>query len=145
MRRTFIWLTLLGALGCGEDKLAADSAASAAAQVCVDTINQYRATLGLAPLARWSDAEACASGQARSDSESGTAHGAFGRCGEHAQNECPGWSGTYEEVVRGCLAMMWNEGPGGGHYENMKSGGGRVACGFYRTPENNVWAVQDYP
>ncbi|MEB2321900.1 MAG: hypothetical protein OZ921_05255, partial [Sorangiineae bacterium] len=33
---------------------------AAARQACVDGINQYRATLGLAPYARWTSAEACA-------------------------------------------------------------------------------------
>jgi hypothetical protein len=121
-----------------------DPEGSAAAQLCVDTINQYRATVSAAPLARWQDAEPCASSQAKSDSETGKFHGAFTLCGEHAQDECPGWSGSYEQVVKDCLAAMWGEGPGGGHYENMKGGSSRVACGFFRTRTGAVWAVQDF-
>src|SRR5262245_50202541 len=52
-----------------------------AEQLCVDTINQYRATLGLSPYERWTGAELCADGQSQSDSMTMTAHGAFGQCG----------------------------------------------------------------
>jgi len=111
---------------------------------CVSYINTLRATKGLPALARWADAESCANGQAKSDSESGKAHGAFGDCKEHAQDECPGWP-SVASIVPGCLDMMWAEGPGGGHYDNMTSTGStKVACGFYTTPGGEVWAVQDF-
>jgi len=116
---------------------------------CVDRINGFRATLDLPPLARWKDAESCADDQARQDSESGIAHGAFGQCEESAQNECPGW-GSYDEIIEGCLQMMWDEGPGEpysehGHYINMTNTAyTEVACGFYTTPDGAVWAVQDF-
>lgn len=123
----------------------ADSGANAdAAQLCVDTINAYRATLGLAPYARWTSAEACSDGEAQSDSQTGKAHGAFGRCGEWAQNECPGWSGPPGAMITSCLKMMWAEGPGGGHYENMRGKYKRAACGFYVLPNGSVWAVQNF-
>src|SRR5256885_12298437 len=83
-----------------------------AEELCVDTINQYRGTLALPALARWTAAEMCADGQAESDSQTGTAHGAFGRCAEWAQNECPGWPGPAATMTTGCLQAMWNEGPG---------------------------------
>jgi hypothetical protein len=96
-------------------------------QTCVDKINSFRATLSLAPLARWTAQEACADGQAKSDSESGTAHGAFGQCTELAQDECPGW-GSIASITSGksCLDQMWAEGPGTdyathGHYINMSN------------------------
>lgn len=118
-------------------------------QLCVDTINAYRATLGLPPYARWSSAEPCADGQAASDGAANTPHGAFGACGEWAQNECPGWNGSEEQVTTDCLAMMWAEGPGAdfnrhGHYLNMSSTRyTEVACG-YATVRGGLWAVQDF-
>lgn len=40
---------------------------------------------------------------------------------------------------------MRNEGPGGGHYENMKSATAtKVWCGFYTTPSGDVWSIQDF-
>ncbi|MBK7578993.1 MAG: hypothetical protein IPI67_02200 [Myxococcales bacterium] len=118
-------------------------------QKCFDQINTYRATLGLSPYQRWTSAEACADGEAKSDSESGKAHGAFPSCGESAQNECPGYPGL-DSTVTTCLAQMWAEGPGAdfqahGHYINMSSTKySKVACGFYQTPGGSVWAVQDF-
>jgi hypothetical protein len=114
-------------------------------QICVDKINEYRATKGLPAYARWAEAEACTDGQAKSDSETGQAHGAFGKCQEMAQDECPGWSGPPADMIGKCLQMMWDEGPGGGHYENMASKKyTKAACGFFTMTNGNVWAVQNF-
>jgi hypothetical protein len=103
----------------------------------------------LAPYERWTDKESCANGQAKSDSETKTAHGAFSECSENAQNECPGYP-SESAVIGTCLDQMWAEGPGAdfkshGHYINMSSTKySKVACGFYATSGGNVWAVQDF-
>ncbi len=116
---------------------------------CVDRINEYRNSIGLPPYARWTAAEECADSQAERDSISNDAHGAFGDCNEWAQNECPGW-GSIDQVLTGCLKMMWDEGPGEdfdthGHYINMSSTDyDRVACGFFITQGGDVWAVQNF-
>lgn len=116
-----------------------------ATQVCVDTINEYRKSIGLPAYARWSTGESCVDGQAQADSQSGTAHSAFGQCGEFAQNECPGWPGPPGTMIPQCLQMMWGEGPGGGHYDNMTSTQyTQVACGFYTLSDGSVWATQDF-
>jgi hypothetical protein len=110
----------------------------------------YRATLGLAPYTRWTAQETCADGQSQSDSQTGTAHGAFGKCTENAQNECPGWPQPIDKAITGCLQAMWNEGPGSdfnthGHYINMSSTKyTQVACGFYTTAAGKIWSVQDF-
>lgn len=117
----------------------------AASTRCVDTINRYRSTLGLPAYRRGSSTEACADGQAKSDALAKAAHGAFGTCHEHAQNECPGYSGTPDTMIDRCLDMMWKEGPGGGHYENMADRAyTEVTCGFYVTADGKVWAVQNF-
>ncbi|MFT3771778.1 MAG: CAP domain-containing protein [Minicystis sp.] len=119
-------------------------------QICVDTINQLRASEGLAPYARWTDGEDCTSQETASDSKSGVAHGAFGMCGEHAQNECPGWPSPPEQSIVGCLMQMWAEGPGDdfsthGHYINMTSTTyTKVACGFYDLGDGTFWAAQNF-
>jgi hypothetical protein len=121
-----------------------------AAQICVDRINQFRATVSLPPLARWTGAETCVDGQALADSQSGTPHSAFGQCTEWAQNECPGWWGPPESMIGSCLQAMWNEGPGSnyathGHYINMTNPSyTKVACGFTETTNGAVWATQDF-
>jgi hypothetical protein len=117
---------------------------------CVSTINDYRSTLGLPPYMRWTTNESCTDGQAQADAQSGTPHSAFGRCGESAQNECPGWPGPPDTMIPQCLALMWAEGPGTdfsthGHYLNMSSTSyTQVACGFYVKPDMSVWATQDF-
>jgi Cysteine-rich secretory protein family len=131
-------LLLLAACGGSHD---------ASSDSCVEHINSLRASVGLGPLGRWNSAEDCADGEAESDSESGRAHGAFGSCGEAAQNECPGWSsmGGSAGIVPGCLDSMWSEGPGGGHYDNMtRPGFSMVACGFHEKSSGAIWVVQDF-
>jgi uncharacterized protein YkwD len=114
-------------------------------QTCVDEINKYRATVGAPALQRWTSGEACATEQSMADSKSGRAHGAFGKCKEFAQNECPGWAGPGNTMIAGCLKAMWGEGPGGGHYENMKSGKyTQVACGFFTGSDGKIWSVQNF-
>jgi hypothetical protein len=123
---------------------------ASARQTCVDRVNQLRATKGLGPIARLSSAEACADGQAKKDSQTGTAHSAFDDCVDEvqgwtgvAQNECPGW-GSVADTLSGCIDDMWAEGPGGGHYDNMVGGSDFMACGFYTTAAGKVWMVQDF-
>jgi len=116
-----------------------------AAGVCVATINEYRKTKGLPAYERWDTAESCSDGQAKSDGSTGTAHGAFPRCGEHAQNECPGWPGPPATMIPQCLKAMFGEGPGGGHYEAMMGKQyTKVSCGFATAPDGQIWAVQNF-
>lgn len=118
-------------------------------ELCVDRINEFRATESLPPLERWRSAESCADDEARQDAASGVAHGAFNQCEESAQNECPGWS-SLDDIIDGCLQMMWDEGPGEpysahGHYINMSNTAyTEVACGFHVTDSGAVWSVQDF-
>lgn len=112
---------------------------------CVDTINAYRKSVGVAPYARWADGESCADSEAASDSSANKPHGAFGKCGELAQNECPGWDGSADTMIGTCLKAMWAAGPGDGHYEAMRSSKySQVACGFHTLANGSVWAVQNF-
>ena len=122
---------------------------------CVERINQFRWECQcLPPLARWVDGEACTDSNAEYDSVNGV-HASFSAmpCGSggRAQNECPGWSSN-EQVITGCLQLMWDEGPEdgnpetvNGHYESMASTSyTQVACGFFTTPTGSVWGVQNF-
>jgi hypothetical protein len=117
---------------------------------CVAAINKDRATLGLAPYARWTSAESCVDQQAETDEMAGEGHSSLGACGELAQDECPGWPGPPDSMITMCLVGMWAEGPGNfnaghGHYDNMSSTAyTMVACGFYVLPNGSVWATQDF-
>lgn len=133
-------------VGCSADAEVDDSVRS----LCVDAINDHRASIGLPPFERWEEEEECADGEAESDAASGQPHGAFGACGESAQNECPGWPGPPETMIEPCLEMMWDEGPGSdftqhGHYLNMASTSyTKVACGFHTKANGIVWSVQNF-
>jgi hypothetical protein len=121
-----------------------------ASQICVDIINQYRASIGRPALARWTNAESCVEDQGFADMQSGQPHSAFGQCSEWAQNECPGWPGPPDQMIDDCLAAMWAEGPGEpysqhGHYINMANPSyTMVACGFAVRSDGRVWAIQDF-
>jgi hypothetical protein len=134
----------------GEMDAATGPPDSSAEQLCVDTINQYRASLGLPALKRWKTSEGCADGQAKSDAKTGRAHGAFTLCGELGQNECPGWPSPPTDALPQCLAQMWAEGPGAdfnkhGHYLNMSNRSyTQVACGISELPDGTFWSVQDF-
>jgi hypothetical protein len=119
--------------------------------LCVAEVNRYRATLGLPPLARWTAAEVCTEGEAKTDSQTKEAHSAFGACKEFGQCECPDWPGPPEAIVKNCLKSMWNEGPENGdgkqhgHYIIMSSRNYKsVACGFYQMANGRYWAIQNY-
>ncbi len=151
--RRLIRLTVLVTLplvSCNPSGDSADTGGKYAASraECVNRINAFRATENLPALAQWIDAEGCSDGEARSDSETGKAHGAFGTCKEWAQDECPGW-GSVQSTVTDCLQSMWDErlNPGGqqGHYKNMSNKSyTQVACGYYETPAGKVWALQNF-
>ena len=129
---------------------AGDPLAAARAQ-CVQIINQDRATLSppSPPLTESTKDEACVDQQAQLDFQANTAHSAFGKCAEFAQNECPGWPGPPSSIMTNCLASMWAEGPPpsgqDNHWLNMSNPKyKRVACGFYQTPSGDWWATQDF-
>jgi hypothetical protein len=141
----------------------------AARIVCINKINELRATKGAPAYARWSGAEVCADGQANSDQQSSTPHGAFGQCGENGQNECLGQGVA---GIESCLESMWAEkdqpgcagcdacadaynpncpncdfygdqtGDVCGHYVNMRAlYFSEAACGF---SDQGGWAVIDF-
>jgi hypothetical protein len=122
---------------------------AAARARCLQRVNEYRATAGSSPLVARTDRQSCADSQAQSDATNKTPHGAFGKCAETAQNECPGWKGTVDSVLDACLKAMFAEGPGTGpahgHYNNMVEPAYRsVACGFHVAADGAVWIIQDY-
>jgi hypothetical protein len=119
---------------------------AAARQTCVDRINQYRARVRVAPIARDGSSEPCDDEESRLDSSANRAHGSFGKCGERAQNACPNYPGaSVEDVLTKCLQQMFDEGPGGGHYDNMTSTKySRASCGFVSVGGGRIWTVQNF-
>jgi uncharacterized protein YkwD len=120
-------------------------------QLCVDETNRYRAKLRLRPLKRSAELERCAAEGARSDHATRSPHGHFvdtQGCGiAFAENEIPRWpldyAGSVPDTIRKGIADMWGEGPGGGHYENIRGAYTELGCGIY-VDGNSVTVVQDY-
>ncbi len=156
-------------------------------QDCVNRINQFRSCFcdddgePLEPLMRWADAEQCAAANAEYDAGTGQPHSGWPStaCPDEsgplsrdyagrATNECPGW-GSEEQVVSGCLEMMFSEGAdwaealgraptqadyGGcgdgcysqyGHFIAMtKASHTLVACGAFEDSSGEVWSVQNF-
>jgi|GEM_PF-1935350 len=113
---------------------------------CLNAINAYRASIGRSALTLKNDAttNSCVDKQSADDGAIGAAHRNFGKCGESAQNECPGWGGETGTAQNGCLKMMWGEGPGGGHYENMANAAYRqVSCGYAQVG-GKLWMIQNF-
>jgi len=48
-------------------------------------------------------------------------------------------------VIEGGLKAMWDEGPGGGHYDNMSSADySSVGCGTYTLSNGDIWVTIDF-
>jgi len=158
MALTFVALTL-GTVACGSSPTApgpsggigaptgAASASEADLTFCVTEANQYRASIGKAPLTRSSTLEAYAATGAHDDGLAHTGHGHFHTAPgvARAENEIPWWAhlASVHEVMQQGLAQMWAEGPGGGHYENLRGPYTEVGCGVFRSG-SEITVVQDF-
>ncbi len=104
---------------------------------CVQEVNRYRATVGVGALSQQAGLEATAAQAAQSDHEGGEAHGWVRRNGAGlAENQAPRWSrgssgGNAQTFISRALQLMWAEGPGGGHYENMRGRFAATGCAIY--------------
>jgi uncharacterized protein YkwD len=130
-------------------------------QFCLDENNRYRATVGSAPLVSSATLDDFAATGAKYDYDAMSAHKHFGDsqgipggASAAGENEIPGWGGwsiksqgSVHEVLVGGLQSMWDEGPGGGHYENMKNPKyTKFGCGIYVAPnaEQDVTVTMDF-
>jgi len=127
------------------------SAADADLTFCVSETNRYRATVGGAALIRSAPLEAYAADGARIDGIAHVAHshvtGTNGGGVAFAENEIPWWPlgqfGTVQAVMRQGIAQMWAEGPGGGHYDNIKGPYTTLGCGVF-IQNGEITVVQDF-
>lgn len=123
-------------------------------EVCLDFINEKRASENKAALILWLEASDCSQSQAAADYNSNSPHDHFGVCGETAQNTCPGWPAGYnfesqKYALLNCLQDMWDEKFGwwfseDGHYINMSNPGyTKVTCGFH-LENGKLWVNQNF-
>jgi uncharacterized protein YkwD len=122
---------------------------------CVAETNRYRARYGQPPLRRSAELEAYAATGARYDTAARRPHKHFDdtRGGNlaFAENEClsfHGWSlqyagGSVRRAIILCLRTFYDEGPGGGHRENMMGEYRTLGCAVH-VAGGGVSIVQDY-
>jgi hypothetical protein len=120
-------------------------------QFCVDQTNMYRAMVMKPALSRSSALDAYAAQGAMIDGTAHVAHKHFtdtsGGGISFAENEIPWWSmaqnGSIHDIIAAGLQLMWNEGPGGGHYDNMTGAYTQLGCGIFVNGDE-VTVTQDY-
>jgi uncharacterized protein YkwD len=151
----------IGVAGCARlggpmapDSIATDASTIAASTAfCVDEVNRLRATAGLPALSRSSAIDEFSTDAAKVDGEAHEAHTYFrmtngGNGTARAENMIPWWKasqyGSVRTIIRQGLQTMWQEGPGGSHYENMKGGYSEIGCGVYVSPVGEVTVSQDF-
>jgi uncharacterized protein YkwD len=119
---------------------------------CVAETNRLRALDGRPALAHSPALEEFATDAARIDTEMGSAHYHFASTSgggiAFAENECPsflGWRlmGDVQSTIAACLEAFYDEGPGGGHYENLMGNYASVGCGVYLQGDA-ITIVQDF-
>jgi hypothetical protein len=126
----------------------------AAKEFCVSETNRYRAMLQKPALTESMTLEAYADTGAMVDFGS-SPHNHFtmtsGGGISFAENECPqqgNWNlsfgnGDLGMTVGFCILQFFQEGPGGGHYENMMGPYAMLGCGIYVVGQQ-LTIVQDY-
>jgi len=125
----------------------------AAHQACVDETNMYRALRGK-PAVAWSAELEAYADEGAEDDFSTSPHHHFSSTGgggiAFAENECPqqgNWQapagGDVVPVVKACVKAFYDEGPGGGHYENMMGPYAKLGCGIYQSG-TKITIVQDF-
>jgi hypothetical protein len=125
---------LAGLSGGGNPGRASISASDLA--FCYTETNLYRTLLSVAPVASDPAVEAYALRAAQSDHSTGRGHGYTsgpnGPAGVFAENEAVRWPHTasVRDLIAAITATFYREGPGGGHYENLRGPYGRVGCGL---------------
>ncbi len=133
------------------------------ARYTLDRINEYRAREGLAPLTLDARLSAFALEGSRESKAGGPAHGHIAHAskaeldqagftkGFWAENQ--GWSSraaadptaNEEKLIAGLLQGMMNEGPGGGHHDNILSKGARrLGVGIIMDADGGITMTNDF-
>ena len=129
----------------------------------LDRINEYRAREGLTPLVLDARLSAFALEGSRESKAGGPAHGHIGHASKNeferagftkgywAENQ--GWSSraapdptaNEEKQIAGLLQGMMNEGPGGGHHDNiLAKGARRLGVGIIMDADGGITLTNDF-
>jgi uncharacterized protein YkwD len=124
------------------------SSSAADLAYCADITNQYRASVGLRPLLRSAALEDFAARAASIDGVAHAAHTHFestnGAGISAAETEILWWRGfSVQAVIQRGLAVMWDVGPGGEHYDIMAGAFSEIGCGI-AVNGSEVTITQDF-
>jgi uncharacterized protein YkwD len=125
----------------------------------VDMLNMYRAQNGVAALTLDDSLSTFSTTASNMLESSGMAHGYFmaqagsgalwqqGFCNSAAENQAPGWpvNGDEDATVDAILKAMMDEGPGGGHHDNILAASStRVGVGLVVDANQALWFTNDF-
>lgn len=148
-----------GSAGSGGGGGGGTTAGDAHAQHNLDTLNMYRAQAGVAPLAYDAQLSTFSTTAAMQLEATNQAHGYFmaqassgalwsqGFCGSAAENQAPGWpvNGDEDATIDAILKAMMDEGPGGGHHDNILAASStRVGVGLVVDANQQLWFSNDF-
>ncbi|MDB4965262.1 MAG: hypothetical protein JWN44_951 [Myxococcales bacterium] len=126
----------------------------------LDVLNSYRAAAGVPSLAIDDQISAFSTTASMELKATNMAHGYFmqqgnsgelwnqGFCSGAAENQAPNWpvtGGDVDSVVDKILKAMMDEGPGGGHHDNILNRSmTRVGVGLLVDEYNRLWFTNDF-
>ena len=148
-----------GSAGGGGGGGGGGTAADPHAQHNLDTLNMYRAQNGVAPLSYDAELSMFSTTASNQLEATGQAHGYFvqqsssgalwsqGFCSTAAENQAPGWpvNGDEDATIDAILKAMMDEGPGGGHHDNILAASStRVGVGLVVDAQQQLWFTNDF-
>ncbi len=147
MKRALVVLALAACTADG------GTVGSTAHELCIGETNRYRGLEGEAAVVHSQELEDYADEGARFDF-SAQPHDHFSSTGgggiAFAENECPQQGNWRVEpgqdvsaVVADCIKAFYDEGPGGGHFENLIGPYTKLGCGIYQSGDK-ITIIQDF-
>ena len=115
----------------------------------VSETNRYRVMGGAPTVSESSAVETFAAAAAQSDAASGIPHAYYrghlpaGNSGENEASLTLFGTTTIQDDISAGIAGVWDEGPAGGHYQDLLGPFTQLGCGSVRLP-GRVLIVQDF-
>jgi len=115
---------------------------------CVSEVNRYRVLAGMIALSRSAALDSFATESAEMDGKASQPHQHFSATGgagiSSAETELLRWRGaSVHAIIEKGLSMMWQQGPGGEHYDIIAGPYSEIGCGIY-IGASGVTVAQDY-
>jgi hypothetical protein len=126
----------------------------------LDMLNMYRSQAGVGSLVVDAQLSMFSTTASNMLEATGQAHGYFmsqgsalwteGFCSSAAENQAPGWAlssfgGSVDATVDAILKAMMDEGPGGGHHDNILAASStRVGVGLVIDAQQQLWFTNDF-